>query len=106
MLYLQMMTNAPRIHIRAQISRCALIRLVHLSVCARKDTRRQEIPAQVRCYNNDKNQGIKLIRNRKTMLESLMDEDARKLRMIGSIKEICFRRRRNETLLPSDLTLA
>ena len=33
-----------------------------------------------------------------------MDE-ARRLR-IGSIKEIGFRRRRNETILPSDLTLA
>ena len=35
-----------------------------------------------------------------------MDEEARRLRKIGSIKEICFRRRRNETILPSDLTLA
>ena len=35
-----------------------------------------------------------------------MDEDARKLWRIGSIKEICVRRRRNETILPSDLTLA
>ena len=35
-----------------------------------------------------------------------MDEEARRLRRIGSIKEICFRRRRNETILPSDLTLA
>ena len=37
-----------------------------------------------------------------------MDEGSRKLRRIGSIKEICFRRRRKETiifLLPSDLTL-
>ena len=31
-----------------------------------------------------------------------MDEEARRLRRIGSI----FRRRRNETILPSDLTLA
>ena len=35
-----------------------------------------------------------------------MDEEARMPRRIGSIKEICFRRRRNETILPSDLTLA
>ena len=35
-----------------------------------------------------------------------MDEDARRLRRIGSITEIGFRRRRNETTLPSDLTLA
>ena len=35
-----------------------------------------------------------------------MDEEARRLRKIGSIKEIGFRRRRNETMLPSDLTLA
>ena len=35
-----------------------------------------------------------------------MDEEARKLRRIGSIKEIGFRRRRNETVLPSDLTLS
>ena len=35
-----------------------------------------------------------------------MDEDPRKLRRIGSIKKIVFRRRRNETILPSDLTLA
>ena len=35
-----------------------------------------------------------------------MDEEARRLRRIGSIKEICFRRRRNEPILPSDLTLA
>ena len=37
-----------------------------------------------------------------------MDEEARRLRRIGSIKEIglIFRRRRNETILPSDLTLA
>ena len=92
MLYLQIMTNAQRRHTRAQISRCALTRLVHLSVYARKDTRRQEIPAQVRCYNNnsnndffcaniledqaqwrDKKQGIKQTRYRKTMCESSMD---------------------------------
>ena len=30
-----------------------------------------------------------------------MDEDARKLMRIGNIKEICFRRRRNETIFPS-----
>ena len=35
-----------------------------------------------------------------------MDEEARKLRRIDNIKEIGFRRRRNETILPSDLTLA
>ena len=35
-----------------------------------------------------------------------MDEDARRLRRIGSIKERGFRRRRNETILPSGLTLA
>ena len=35
-----------------------------------------------------------------------MDEEARRLRKIGNIKEIGFRRRRNETILPSDLTLA
>ena len=37
-----------------------------------------------------------------------MDKEARsrRLRMIGSIKEIIFRRRRNETISPSDLTLA
>ena len=35
-----------------------------------------------------------------------MDEEAMRLRRIGSIKEIGFRRRRNETILPSDLTLA
>ena len=35
-----------------------------------------------------------------------MDEDVRKLWRIGSIKKIVFRRRRNETTLPSDLTLA
>ena len=35
-----------------------------------------------------------------------MDEEARRLRRIGTIKEIGFRRRRNETVLPSDLTLA
>ena len=34
-----------------------------------------------------------------------MDEDTRKLRRIGSIKEIGFRGRRNKTILPSDLTL-
>ena len=34
-----------------------------------------------------------------------MDEGSRKLRRIDSIKEICFRRWRKETLLPSDLTL-
>ena len=34
-----------------------------------------------------------------------MDEEARRLRRIGSIKEV-FRRRRNETILPSDLTPA
>ena len=35
-----------------------------------------------------------------------MDEDVMKLRSIDSIKKIVFRRRRNETTLPSDLTLA
>ena len=37
-----------------------------------------------------------------------MDEYAKKLRRIGSIKEMgfSFRRRRNETILRSDLTLA
>ena len=35
-----------------------------------------------------------------------MDEEARRIRRIGSIKEIGFRRLRNETILPSDLTLA
>ena len=35
-----------------------------------------------------------------------MDEEARRLRRIGNIKEIGFRRRRNETILPSDLKLA
>ena len=34
-----------------------------------------------------------------------MDEGSRKLRWIGSIKEICFRRRRKETILPFELTL-
>ena len=34
-----------------------------------------------------------------------MDVGSRKLRRIGSIKEICFRHRRKETILPSDLTL-
>ena len=35
-----------------------------------------------------------------------MDGKARRLRRIGSIKEIGFRCRRNETILPCDLTLA
>ena len=35
-----------------------------------------------------------------------MDEDATKLKRIGSIKEIGFSRRRNELILPFDLTLA
>ena len=35
-----------------------------------------------------------------------MDEEAMRIRKIGRIKEIGFRRRRNETILPSDLTLA
>ena len=107
MLYLQMMMNASRRTIRAQISRCALIRLVHLSVYARKDTRRQEIPAQVRCYNNnnhffcanilknqaqwrDKTKGLSKIILRQCVSHQWMDEDARKLRRIGSIKEIGF----------------
>ena len=51
-------------------------------------------------------QGIKQSRNRKTTRETSMDEDARKQRRIGSIIEIRFRRRRNETILRSDLTLA
>ena len=34
-----------------------------------------------------------------------MDGKARRLRRIGSIKEIGFRCRRNETILPCDLTL-
>ena len=35
-----------------------------------------------------------------------MDEEARRLRRIGSIKENVFRHWRNETILPSNLTLA
>ena len=35
-----------------------------------------------------------------------MDEDARKLRRIDSVKEIHFIRRWNETILTSDLILA
>ena len=35
-----------------------------------------------------------------------MAEGARKLRRIGSIKEVGFRRQQNETLIPSNLTLA
>ena len=34
-----------------------------------------------------------------------MDEGSRKLRSIGSINDICFRRRRKVPVLPSDLTL-
>ena len=35
-----------------------------------------------------------------------MDEEVRRLRRIGSFKEIVFNRRRNEIILPCDLTLA
>ena len=53
------------------------------------------------------NQGIKQTRDRKQCVSrQWMDEEARRLRRIGSIKEIGFRRRRNETILPSELTLA
>ena len=49
---------------------------------------------------------IKQTRNRKQCVScQWIDEEARRLRRIGSIKEV-FRRRRNETILPSDLTLA
>ena len=55
----------------------------------------------------DKTKGLsKLIIVKQCVSRQWMDEDARKLRRIGSIKEICFRRRRNETISPSDLTLA
>ena len=53
------------------------------------------------------NQGIKQSRNRTTMRESSTDgEGATNLRNIGSFKKIDVRRRRNETIFPSNLTLA
>ena len=53
------------------------------------------------------NQGIKQSRNRITMREfRRMNDGAVNLRRICSFKEIGLRRRRNETLLPSNLTLA
>ena len=55
----------------------------------------------------DKTKGLsKLVIVKQCVSRQWMDEEARRLRRIGSIKEIGFRRRRNETILPSDLTLA
>ena len=55
----------------------------------------------------DKTKGLsKLVIVKQWLRRQWMDEEARKERRIGSIKEIGLRRRRNETILPSDLTLA
>ena len=55
----------------------------------------------------DKTNGLsQLVIVRQCVSRQCMDEDARKLRRIGSIKEIVFRRLRKETILPCDLTLA
>ena len=55
----------------------------------------------------EKTKGLsKLVIVKQCVNHQWMDEEARRLRRIGSIKEIDFRRRRNETILPFDLTLA
>ena len=52
------------------------------------------------------NQGIKQTRNLKKCTScQWMDEGARKLRRMAALKRQVFRRRWNETILPSDLTL-
>ena len=54
----------------------------------------------------DKTKGLsKLIIVKQCMSHQWMDEEARRLRRIASIRDV-FRRWRNETILPSDLTLA
>ena len=65
------------------------------------------ISSKIKLSGATKNKGLsKLVIVKQCVSRQWMDENARKLRRIGSIKEIVFRRWQNETILPSDLTLA